>query len=107
VEGEDERSTDEEVQTAGVAVGEGTLIDHCVLAAGGKWLSVRDAARLSDLFNLQEPNLIAEARWMAQQLGPALEQRAAVGSPRPGRNIRRTTLTTFPMMTASSARIGE
>jgi hypothetical protein len=40
-----------------------------------QWLTVRDAARLSVLFNLQEPNLIAEARWMAQQLGPALEQR--------------------------------
>lgn len=40
---------------------EGTLIHRCVLAAGGKWLTVRDAARLSDLFNPQEPNLIAEA----------------------------------------------
>jgi hypothetical protein len=53
----------------------GTLIHRCVLAAGGKWLTVRDAGRLSGLFNLQEPNLIAEARWMARQLGPALEQR--------------------------------
>jgi hypothetical protein len=52
----------------------GNLIHRCVLAAGGKWLTVRDAARLSDLFNLQEPNPISEARWMAQQLGPTLEQ---------------------------------
>ena len=29
----------------------GTLIHRCVLAAGGKWLTARDAARLSDLFN--------------------------------------------------------
>jgi hypothetical protein len=40
----------------------GNLIHRCVLAAGGKWLTVRDAARLSDLFNLQEPNLIAGIR---------------------------------------------
>ncbi len=60
----------------------GTLIHRCVLAAGGKWLTVHDAARLSDLFNLQEPNLIAEARWMAQQLGPALERQLTDLSPR-------------------------
>lgn len=46
----------------------GTLIHRCVLAARGKWLTVHDAARRSDLFNLQEPNLIAEAPWMAQPL---------------------------------------
>jgi len=50
------------VQTADVAVGEGPPDPSLVLAAGGKWLTVHDASRLSDLFNFQEPNLIAEAR---------------------------------------------
>jgi hypothetical protein len=75
VEGEDEHATDKEAQTADVAVGEGHPDPSLRAGAGGKWLTVHDAARLSDLFNLQEPNLIAEARWMAKQLGPALEQR--------------------------------
>jgi hypothetical protein len=53
----------------------GTLIHRCALAAAGKWLTIREAARLDTLSKPPEPHLVAEARWMAQQLGPALRRR--------------------------------
>lgn len=55
----------------------GILIHRCALAAAGKWLTVRDAASLVEFGSTREPDLVAEARWMAQQLGPALEQHDA------------------------------
>lgn len=53
----------------------GTLIHRCALAAAGKWLRVDDAASPAGWDGGRgEPELVAEARWMAQQLGLALEQ---------------------------------
>lgn len=50
----------------------GELIHRCVLAAAGKWLTIAQAAQPDDQNGLTEPHLAAEARWMAQVLGTAL-----------------------------------
>lgn len=51
------------------------MIHRCALASAGKWLTIRAARRADHLGAHPEPHLIAEARWMAQQLGAALLER--------------------------------
>jgi hypothetical protein len=46
----------------------GDLIHRCALAAAGKWLSIEDATSLCE----DEPVLMYEARWVADQLKGAL-----------------------------------
>jgi hypothetical protein len=59
----------------------GDLIHRCALAAAGKWLSIEDAASLCE----DEPVLMYEARWVADQLKSALS--GDLDAPNPARNL--------------------
>lgn len=51
----------------------GGLIHRCVLAAPSKWLTIQQARKPDRQHGYPEPHLVAEARWMAQQLTTALD----------------------------------
>ena len=59
----------------------GDLMHRCALAAAGKWLSIEDAASLCE----DEPVLMYEARWVADQLKSALS--GDLDAPNPARNL--------------------
>ena len=59
----------------------GDLIHRCALAAAGKWLSIEAATSLCE----DEPVLMYEARWVADQLKSALS--GDLDTPNPDRNL--------------------